>query len=68
MYLSVRERIDERRDEVLSTLQGYLESPTFLEDVQNDTINRGELEFEIASSITRTKNSNNSPRNRCQDV
>lgn len=36
MFRSVEFRIVERRDKVLSTLQGYLESPTFLDDVEND--------------------------------
>ena len=34
MYESVKNRINMRRQKVLSTLQGYMENPSYLEDVQ----------------------------------
>ena len=43
---------NEMRQKVLSTLQGYLESPTYLEDLENDVENRGELEYASKHQIT----------------
>ena len=51
-YESVKERINERRQNVLGTLQGYPESPTYLEDLENDVENRVELEYASKHQIT----------------